>query len=293
MAKSNTIMIDYIIKFQEKEFPYREFFKPYSNIELAENSNSLFYAKEINIELDRLFKCGVEYINEERILPETPNVVLDMLYSLAHIDYPIFDLKLPYFIYSFDYLKYIGIYTELLKQNIYRLKKDLSFLINAYFFEDDDEQLDKKLSNLKQRYKFGHTITYHNKESVKDAIYYLCGFKNIDTKSRSVQYAIDLTKVDRLINLLKTYKKKDFIKSYGCFCLTNADSEWYFSISGTSPEYDNFGKKLEQDISQYFKHSKFTYCKLDDNVLSYGDIVTGNSLSTLIKIGQNLFINLN
>lgn len=279
MAKSNTIMIDYTIKVQEKEFSYREYFIPYSNTELAENNGSLFFTKKIDLELDRLFEYGVEYINEESILPETPNIILDMIYSLAHIPF-VFQCNYDYFFCPVkENLKYIGIYTELLKQDIYRLKQDLSFLTNTYFFNSTDANLNKKLSKFKEKYQLEYEINYQNKESIRETLYYLCGFKNIDSKKSSIRYEIDLTKTDRLISLLKKYKEKDFIKKFGCFCLVRADSEWYFSISGTNPKYDDFGKKLEYDITQYFKHEKFNYCRLTDNVLSYGDKIINKKLN--------------
>ncbi len=275
-------MINYIIKLSDKEFTYKEFFKPYSNKQLNNKDDSNFFSEDITIDLDNLFDNCVEFINEERILPETPDILLDMIYAFANINY--FFVEHPFAYYNFDeYLKYVGLYTELIKQNIYNLKHDLSFLINAYFFDSEDETLNRKLLRLKQKYQIDYQIHYHNKESIKKTIYYLCDFNNINKKELSVNYEIDLRRVDKFISLLKNQKTKDFIKTHGCFCLTKADSVWYFSVSGTSPKYDCFGKHLEHDISQYFKFSKFIYCGLNDNVLSYGDSIINNKLKKYIS----------
>ena len=280
MAQSNTIMINYKIELPNGEFSYIEFFKPFSNKELKNKDDSNFFNEEISIDLDEIFDRCVEYVPQERILPKTPNILLDMIYACSNIYPYLYFIDYPFFYYGYinDYLRNIGLYTELIKQDIYNLKRDLSLLINAYFFESDDKYLNSSFRKLKEKNHIDFKIQYQKKESIKDAIYYLCNLKNISTKQTSVLYKIDLTKVDNFISLLRKLKTKDFFKDHGCFCLVKADNAWYFSISGTNPGYDSLGKNLEHDISQYFKHSKFTYCGLADNVLSYGDIVINNIL---------------
>ena len=247
-----------------------------------------------------------ENVPDKKILPDTANILMDAIYCINAIDSTlpshssfkehflwidkkekvlgsningISDVVKFWFLNNSFSLVYVGLYTELMKIEIAEIKYVISVLICLYNSADniDKELADSFLKKIKKMYSLNiDNFTITNRDSVKEGIF--CFFKQIDcqSKQKNCCIKINLQNFDRFINLLKKYRKHwgkaNFIEGWNCFCLAKEGNKFFFSFSGNDNDhkYEELGGKVKNDLEAYFKPSSFTFCELNDNVLSYG-----------------------
>lgn len=266
--KCNSLKIKYILKcpqnWEMEEFIITENFVP-TIYNKHKHTNQI-----ADYDLGELFDHEhVASFELSNIIRGKEDILLDMMYCLFFIR-PSFRYHGIYEPLPYMDLQVIGIYTELIKQDIKLFKRGLSEYINC-FFSEDSRQTYQQINFINRINNIDFRVSNHNE--IKPALQLYLKNSNFNN---SFEYEIDLTKIDRLISLLKKYEVlnpkneyKNYITSDGCFCLAQSQNQFYFSISGTASAYDSFGKELESYLKQYFKHNSITYCSLNDETLSF------------------------
>lgn len=298
----NHIYLTYeiILPFGEK-FIYQEIFKPYFRSKLKMSwflqymgkSYSALFLKKDNLELKI---PEYERPNAELALEvqDMSNILMDGLYCIAQIyglsyfspfDYRFslqkYDLFNEWIFDRTSFLKYIGCYTELIKNEICEIKFAISALVNLYNDENFNEELARSfLKKIANEFSLPIKTNANIYDSIKDTLLCFCDYRNFQNQQNNFKIEIDLLKFDRFISLLKKYKPYtanlnkqgtaiDFINDHNCFCLAKGVKNYYFSISGYGTDYDNLGDKIKQDLNSYFTSSMFQYCSINDEMLNY------------------------
>ena len=269
---------------------------------------------------DSLLNNSTEEVEDEAILPDTANILMDFLYCinaatsdiifyepnsalklLAEIPFPShlknryllkYNIKANdavkfWFLNNSFFLNYVGLYTELIKIEIAEIKYAISALIRLY---NSSENIDKELANsflkkIQEMYLLDiDDFAITNRNSIKEGILGFCHQVDACGKRSDLSIEIDLLKFNRFIGLLKKYKGK-YIKKSNCFCLVQEENHFFFSFSGmndNNQKIQNLGKQIQNDLETYFKSSSFTFCGLNDDVLSYGCAVNKKNRNGLI-----------
>ena len=268
----NAISITYSIKGINSKC--QEYFEPYSGKELKKyfkEYKALFENKN-NIEI---LHHGKDVIKEKEKNPDTANIILDAIWC-AYILKQHEDGKEPYLIES----DYVGLYTELLKMEIERLKNVISALLHLSCSNNaNNDSTDAFLSQIKAEYSIKEKVSYSDKQSIIRAVMFLCyGYVNME-KPLDCQVQIDLNNLDRFMSLLKKYRglannANFYGKKIGrnCFCLAREGNSYFFSLSGYYDNYDKLLKHIAKDLKAYLNRD-FAPCKLSDDTLCYGSLI--------------------
>ena len=162
MSAKQAICLKYLIKgLREEPFCYQEFFVPYSGEEIK---NSPFFEEiadcrdlindSVEYNLDFISREYTETVDEEKILPNTANILMDAAYCAT--EYVLYEED-PY-VWTHPFLfwdvSYIGLYTELIKYEIAEIKYLISVLINLYSVSNDENELKVRavFDKIKQRF---------------------------------------------------------------------------------------------------------------------------------------------
>ena len=309
----NAINFSYTIKnFYTKDISYNESFTPYSINELKssplfsiiENKFKSLFENESNF----IDKADYDFLDEpipENILPETANILMDAVYCTyiasfnLNID-KIFDFENKYSVYyleaetselkkipniTFSSEKYIAIYTELIKYEVFEIKYVISVLYNLYNLT---ETINRELANEFLRELIGEyypqktVFDIFDKSSLEKHLLSYCNYRNFQNNQNKFELEFDFKRFDRFISLLKKYRgywdKEDFTEGTNCFCLIHEGKSYYFSLSGYNDCYKTLGEKIENDFKSYFPNNLLKFCDRTDNMLSYGDKIDGDSL---------------
>lgn len=253
-------------------FEIDEFFKPYSTSELLKSnyfSNELQEYKYLFENLNSKPKIELEKVKNEKIINETSSILLDMFFVIKK-----FILNEKYYLFSslsYETIKeienYIGIFTELLKNDVLTLKKDLSAIYNLSKMNEESFELAIPFIRYISR-KYSINNTFQNNYF----LYLSNTFYNLANKT----FKINLWDFNRFTELLKNYKPNniDFVTRHNCFCLMHEGSDYYFSLSGYYPDinkqYKTLAENLEKNIRAYPTFKSIKYCPISDNMLSFG-----------------------
>lgn len=305
MEKKYGFHFEYKIKISpNEEFSYDEYFEPYKKeVLLSSPLFKLFGNKykslfkndaNINYEKENDFLCD---ITEKKILPDTIHILMDAVYctyiaslnfetgnKLMYSGNDIFlsvdnnDINILKFIFD-SREKYIGIYTEIIKSEVDKIKFILSVLIRLY---NTIENINKnflndflnKFKNVFLEDSSNFILEIPNEHSIKNILLTFCNSLNFQRKSKEFVLEIDFRKFDKFISLLNKHKnysgKADFINGRNCFCLIHEGKDYYFSLSGYSDNYEEMGYKIQKDFKIYFPNNSLHFCKRNSDMLSYG-----------------------
>lgn len=288
-----------IREFEEKWYNYQEWFVPYTCAELekmpffdkmSEEFKVLVrQSKDENFEL--LLEGNYRLVDEEMILPDTANILMDAVYCLG--DYLWAERGYNFWRYVYNRyglryrrnhnhwrysLYYLGLYTEFIKYEVLEKKNRISVLTRLIgVLDDDNEPLVKSVfKEYKDKCLLGVNIneSVSTRESMKECLFKLCSNNIPQTRASNFTIEVDFSDFNMFVSLLSKYRKlgppkTDYINGNPCFCMAHKGDDQFFSLSGYSKNCDDLAAAIKRDLDNFF-HRNYTYCKLCDEMLSYG-----------------------
>lgn len=287
MENYNTIVLHYNFKTDKHEYIFTECFKPYSGKEILSNQYFINNYKDAGSLISDSENYDIKsYIGNKlvenalisNIESSFSNMVLDTIFTLyfcfLHRDDFIYykGKRIPFFPWNFIY--YIGIYTELIKNKINELKIDISIVLNLLDNKTISSDEKNKLIQIIFS-KYSVSVDINNNNSVRNGLLQMLSSFSLN-KSTACEIGIDFFIFDDFIKLLETFDRKKYIYKNPCFCLAHENTEYYFSLSGDKKEPEKqFFDKIRENIIEIVKKEfnqpiTVNYCRISDKTLSYG-----------------------
>ncbi len=281
---------------EDKLYEYNEWFVPYTGAELEKMPFFNEMSDEFKVlmreskdeNFDFLSGDNCRLVSDEMILPNTANILMDAVYCV----YDSFWEEGDDFFWMLrwrleglgiwrHYYYYVGLYTELIKYEVVEIKNLISVLVRLIgVLNDNNEPLVRSVfEQIKKMFLFNININESESRTINasmtECLFNLCSYKTQQTPTSNFTIEIDFTDVNRFMSLLSKYKnlappKVDYLYGNPCFCLAREGVDWFFSLSGYSKNCDNLASAIKQDLESFFCGRIFTYCKLCDDMLSYG-----------------------
>lgn len=295
------IPINIKIRLHEYEEMYTHYIIPFSGEEILNSEYFYEYKKDFSDVISRRIERNIELpkimesVNTDDIIEDLPFILLDSLFSLqlcfgnqalwkhlrsSRINSIIESKK--------DIIQYVGIFTEFLKVHFLNLKYDISILINIFSNKNvNQENACKLIALILQKYNNAPVINSINNQTITAGINCILHSYSFNNSFR--EFDIDLFAFEEFIKLLNANRYYKYLFDRKCFCLTNENNSYFFSLSGMDKKsIESFYQKISKELKRIVKVTcgleyEFIPSMLSDETLSYG-----NFLNNKFQRFQNL-----